>query len=130
MAPDWITREISSGLQKLILLSLDRSPPLDVLSGGTLPAWAEAISKGRAFNEQRDTPRFKTAFLTLQVRCTRWPAPRDFIDALPRLEGEPRNKRVDSDSSRRAGMQAIREIAKLLGLDNPADEGDDHAVTT
>ena len=124
MAPDWITREINSGLQKLIPLSLDHSPPFDVLSRGTLPAWAEAISKGRAFNEQRDTPRFKIAFLTLQVRCKRWPAPCDFIDALPPIEGEPRNRPADSDSSRRVGILATSEIAKFLGITNLVDRGD------
>jgi hypothetical protein len=106
----------------MVLLSLDRSPPLDILSRGTLPAWVEAISTGRAFDEQRDVPRFRAAFTTLQVRCTRWPAPREFIDALPHLEGEPRNKRIDSDSSRQVGMRAIKEISKSLGLDYPAEE--------
>lgn len=123
MAQDWIVREISSGLQKLILLSLDRAPALDVLSRGTLPAWVEAITEGRAFDEQRDAPRFRAAFRALQGRCTSWPAPREFLEAMPSLPGERRPKRLESDQARACGMRAIAEINRMLGLDREEEEG-------
>lgn len=126
MAQDWIIREISSGLQKLILLSLDRAPALDVLTRGTLPAWVEAITEGRQFVEQRDAPRFKAAFRTLQGRCTSWPAPREFLDAMPSLPGAPRHKRLGSDEARACGMRAIAEISAMLGL-GQEDDGLCHA---
>ncbi len=124
MAQDWIVREISSGLQKLILLSLERSPALDVLSRGTLPAWVEAITEGRAFDEQRDAPRFKAAFRTLQGRCTSWPAPREFLEAMPPLPGAPRTKRLDSDHARACGMRAIAEINAMLGIGEDENAGE------
>lgn len=124
-AQDWITREISSGLQKLILLSLERAPALDVLSRGTLPAWVEAITDGRVYEEQRDAPRFKAAFRTLQGRCKHWPAPRDLLEAMPPLPGEPRHRRLSNDESRACGMRAIAEINAMLGI-GQHDEEQDH----
>jgi hypothetical protein len=113
-------------LQKLILLSLDRSPALDVLTRGTLPAWVEAITEGRQFVEGRDEPRFKAAFRTLQGRCTSWPAPREFLEAMPPLPGAPRHKRLDSDNARACGMRAIAEINAMLGIsdDHGGEQGD------
>ena len=115
-------------MQKLILLSLERAPALDVLSRGTLPAWVEAITEGRVFDEQRDSPRFKAAFRTLQGRCRNWPSPRDLLDAMPPLPGEPRHRRLTSDESRACGMRAIAEINAMLGLDRDDDEQDHDAA--
>lgn len=116
MVPTWITREISSGLQKLVLLSLERTPAMDVISRGTLPAWAEAITYGREFDEERDAPRFRAAFVRLQATCTHWPAPRDFIDALPGPKSVVQSKRIGSDAARDVGMRSIRKIYEMLEL--------------
>lgn len=109
-------------MQKLILLSLDRAPALDVLTRGTLPAWVEAITEGRVFEEQRDAPRFKAAFRALQGRCKSWPAPRDLLDAMPPLPGEPRHRRLTSDESRACGIRAIAEINAMLGINHDDEE--------
>jgi hypothetical protein len=114
---DWITREISSGLQKLVLLNLDHAPAYDVLSRGTLPAWVEAITTGRALVEKRDAPRLREAFRRLMATCTRWPTPRELLDAMPALPGPPPVARLDSDDGRRRGMEALAAIAKRMGWD-------------
>lgn len=114
---DWITREISSGLQKLVLLNLDRAPAYDVLSRGTLPAWIEAITVGRVLDEDRDAPRLREAFRRLMANCTRWPTPRELLDAMPSLPGPPPVARLDSDDNKRRGMQALADIAKRMGWD-------------
>lgn len=123
MQTNWIDREISTGLQKLILLSLDRTPALDIMHG-VVDAWVEAITAGRVFDETRDAPRFKTAFRALAQHCNAWPSPKEFLETLPRLESEPQLNRVESAQSRLMGMKAMAEIAQLLGINQPSDDSE------
>lgn len=126
--PDWILPTLKVGLQKLLCLSLEGQPSADVI-GGTLLAWHEVITHRRVFEESRDRTRFEDAFRTLAQRCHRWPTPADFLDALPRLEGEPRVKRIESRAAREAGMRAIADITAMLRLNEPQEqEGDDAAA--
>lgn len=115
MATDWITREISSGLQKLILLNLNHAPALDVLTRGTLPAWIEAITHNRKFEEQRDAPRIREGFRTLLDRSRDWPTPRDLLDAMPKLV-EPKSgaKRIESPGARAAFRKTLDDIEALF----------------
>ena len=71
-----------TGLQKLACLSLDRTPAAEILTG-TAQAWIEALTDGRAWDEERDAARVRRAFVTLARTCRRWPAPAEFVDALP-----------------------------------------------
>jgi len=96
------------------LLSLERTPGSDVIAG-TAQAWREAITAGKSYDEDRDAERFKAAFRTLAGRCTHWPAPRDFLDAMPSLPGAPAVAKIDSDDNRRRGMQALADIAARMG---------------
>ena len=116
---DWILRELGKGLQKLLCLRLDGQPADDSIAG-TLLAWHEAVST-RWYDEAEDTPRFQTAFREL-MRCSKhWPAPAHFLDALPRLEEpykvpETYAPRLESDESRRVGMQHVGDIMRKLGM--------------
>lgn len=123
MATNWITRTISSGLQKLVLLNLDHAPALDVLAEGTLPAWVEAVTAGKALDEARDEPRMREAFRRLMGSCSSWPTPRQFLDAMPPLVSEaPRQFRLPSEQSKRVGMQHIAEISAKLGIERPGTD--------
>jgi hypothetical protein len=77
--------EVLTGLQKLCPLSLDRTPAAEVLPGTAL-SWHEAITAGRDWDKTRDTPRIRAAFTTLANTRETWPAPKHFLDALPRVE--------------------------------------------
>lgn len=117
MHQDWITRTISSGLQKLILLSLDHAPALDVLAAGTLPAWVEAVTYGRGFNQQRDEPRIQEGFRRLMATATVWPTPRQLLEAMPPLASSaPTQRRLPSDEKRESAMRHIAEISAKLGI--------------
>jgi hypothetical protein len=113
--PDWLMRELRDGLQKLLCLSLDGQPSADVIAG-TLLAWAEVLTAGRVFEQERDTPRFRAAFRTLASRARRWPAPVDFIEALPRIETPRHGPRLESDKAREMRMSSIAEISARLGI--------------
>ena len=110
---DWMTKEILTGLQKLLCLSLDRTPALDSIEG-TLAAWMEALTFGRAWDEQRDTPRIRQAFSTLMQNSDRWPSPSQFNDCLPRivnnLDALPRI--ILTDEQRKANLDRLAEMAK------------------
>jgi hypothetical protein len=79
---DWILDEIATGLQKLYLLSLDRTPAAELLAG-TAQSWLEIITTGRVWDEARDAHRIREAFVTLGLTRESWPAPKHFIEALP-----------------------------------------------
>lgn len=81
----WIHDAILDGLSRLLCLGMDRTPAADMIAG-TAAAWVEAITTGRSFDEARDRPRFRAAFVTLAQTREMWPQPKHFLDALPRVE--------------------------------------------
>lgn len=104
-------------MQKLMPLSLESTPAAEVMAGTAL-AWHEVLVHGRVFEQARDLPRFREAFRTLAGRQRRWPAPIDFLEALPRIEA-PRTPepKLDSDASRAVGARHIGDIAALLKIE-------------
>ncbi|WP_458788953.1 hypothetical protein [Dyella jiangningensis] len=93
---------------------MERQPAAELIKG-TLAMWGRVITNGRAFDEQRDTPRFRAAFLTLGARRT-WPAPQDFIDALPRIEKERTPLRLMSDEQRERNRRRINGLIDKLNF--------------
>lgn len=103
-----------TGFQKLLCLSLERQPAVDLLPG-TVMAWAEVIRTGRAFDEALDAPRFRKAFVTLASTRRSWPAPADFLDALP---PRPELKSLPAKAADPEKAKAIiAELAKAIKKD-------------
>lgn len=111
-------------MRKLLSLSLEGQPAHDV-AGKTLAVWVEVICTGRVFDEAKDRPRFRAAFRTLMSRETRWPTPSKFLDALP-SNVVPFRKlpRLESEKRRRAGLEALKDIAKTCNFPMPNDDDD------
>jgi hypothetical protein len=126
MATDWVLEEILTGMQKLIPLSLESTPAAEVMAGTAL-AWHEVLVHGRVFDPSRDRPRFREAFRTLAARQRRWPAPVDFLEALPRPVQEKEPVAIDSDKGRAVGMRTIADIAEKLRIEpvKPYSDVDD-----
>jgi hypothetical protein len=61
------------------------TPSYDVIDV-TVGTWLEAVTIGREWEETRDAPRIRQAFVTLANSRESWPAPKHFLDALPRVE--------------------------------------------
>lgn len=101
-------------MQQLLCLGLERQPASELIKG-TLAMWERVVTNGRAFDEQRDAPRFRAAFLALGSRRT-WPAPQDFIDALPRVEKERVPLRLLSDEQRQRNRQRINDMLTKLNF--------------
>ncbi|MFZ5659162.1 MAG: hypothetical protein ACOY5C_04815 [Pseudomonadota bacterium] len=82
MAEKWLEREIASGLQGLLALRLPGAPADDSVTL-TLDIWLVAVKHAVTWNESADTTRIRHAFQTLFRTCVHWPAPKQFLDALP-----------------------------------------------
>jgi hypothetical protein len=80
--PQWLRNEVLDGLSKLVTLSLDRTPAVDVIAG-TAETWMEAICHRREWHEAQDRMRVRQAFATLAATCTTWPNPKLFLEAMP-----------------------------------------------
>jgi hypothetical protein len=80
---NWLKTELLTGFQKLLCLGLDRTPASEVIPG-TVEAWSEVLLTGNYdWQEDRDVSRFRAAFLTMARTRRTWPAPADFLEALP-----------------------------------------------
>jgi hypothetical protein len=110
---DWLAIEILTGIQKLLCLGLDRTPATDLIDG-TVMAWHEAITTGRAFDKDRDAGRIRAAFVTLASTRETWPTPKHFLDALPRVEQAALSYEVKPASPEQAAA-ALAKIREMLG---------------
>jgi hypothetical protein len=120
--PQWLRDEVLDGFTRLVTLSLDRTPAVDVIVG-TAETWMEAICHRRQWSQREDTGRVRAAFRTLAAESTSWPRPRDFLDALPaRAPVEAIPSLLDESArerSRLAAEKAISEIGELLHVKQP-----------
>lgn len=111
---EWLLLEVATGIQKLSCLSLDRTPAAEMLTG-TAQAWVEAITDGRSWDRQRDAGRVRTAFLTLARTIRRWPAPVEFLEALPPVAAPLALARDRRPADPEVARNAIEKIKALLG---------------
>lgn len=81
---------------------------------GTAQAWIEALSSGRAWERERDASRVRQAFVTLAKTVRRWPAPVEFMEALPPVQqlAIARESRPASPEVAEANKRRIREMLR------------------
>jgi hypothetical protein len=115
---DWFHNEMIDGLTKLMSLSLDRTPAADSVQI-TAATWIEATTTGRVWDQARDASRIRAAFSTLYSTSEKWPAPRHFLDALPRVEVRALDYEV-KPASREDAQAAMARIREMLGESVPA----------
>ena len=81
--PKFVSDELLTGLQKLMMLRLEGAPPADGIKL-TASVWMEAIaSLPIQWDEQQDAGRITRAFACLLAEIERWPAPKILIKHLP-----------------------------------------------
>lgn len=109
-------------MQKLFCLGLERTPAAEVIPG-TAQAWHESLTASRTWSEERDTPRIRAAFTTLATTRETWPAPRHFLDALPRVEQAAIGYEVKpaSRAEAKAAMDRCRSMLADVPTFTPAD---------
>lgn len=112
MCDRWFEDEVRAGLLGLMTLSLDRTPSAEAFPA-TVAVWLDSLTREMAWNEDRDLERVRTAFSRLSAQNLRWPAPREFLIALP----PPRQpKRIGNNRGRKPSAVALAHIAECARL--------------
>lgn len=114
--PAWLRREISSGLQALVALSLKNQPAAEVLPL-TADIWLRAVQRGSVGCdiESIDAPRIREGFEQLFPRLREWPTPVDLLDRIPgRPEREKLPEPPRSAEQEAVGRRALMEIEERL----------------
>lgn len=110
--PSWFKSEVNTVLQRLMALSLDRSPPYDTIKL-TSQAWLEAIwSSNINWIQEDDAWRIKETGLEMARRVTVWPSPKMFLEMLP--QRIPRAKLPEPEYPKELAKENFRKIYELL----------------
>ena len=81
--PKFVSDELLTGLQKLMMLRLEGAPPADGIKL-TASVWVEAIaSVNISWAERLDKGRITAGFTRLFAEIERWPTPKMLIRCLP-----------------------------------------------
>lgn len=109
---EWFRNEILTGLQKLALLNLDRTPACDTLPGTAL-AWIDTLWPTRVWIPDIHMPRIREAFRTLARQRQTWPPPAAFLDALPSWNPSTLAiKKMLSEDQRKANREKVDYLMK------------------
>lgn len=119
--PDWFDKSITEGIQRLMLLGLDRMPPSEFISG-TVDAWCDALFPGRDWRIT-DADRIREGFRVLSMTRRTWPTPSEFLQAIPpRPEPKALPGRVWTDAEMRENRRRLREMIEAAFPDLPEEE--------
>lgn len=80
----WLVEEVSDGLRQLYALSPNGTPAVELIER-TIAVWCAALMRNRRLDATRDTPRLRSAFLTIATTVDRWPLPSQLIEAMPKI---------------------------------------------
>ena len=116
--PDWAYNQMIDGLQKLLVLRLQGSPPADTISA-LAAVWEEALTPITwAWQPETDGERLPIAFRQLIRQAEKWTQPAQLIKQIP-----PRNtltaallpnKQPVSPEQREANRQRLQQILNQL----------------
>lgn len=101
----------------MLTLSLDRTPAAELL-GETAITWADALWAGRAWHDSDDA-RIAEAFRRLSGAQRQWPAPADFLAALPpRTPSSLRSlpARTPTAAECDAVLRRLEKMAREVGI--------------
>lgn len=125
MEIEWLQDELVTGFQKLYCLGLERTPAAEILPG-TAKVWVETLADRFTWDQQRDTPRIRRAFVILAGTRRNWPLPQDFMDALPPPAEQARiERKPDIPETPAARMQRLQDlgIVQQVGKMAAAEQG-------
>lgn len=109
--PVELQKAIADGLSGMIVLRLRGSPAAEAVEP-LAKVWIAAItSRPIAWDADLDLPRIRRAFVELAATMDRWPAPADFMAALP-----PRKSQLSlaSPTDRNMSPETRRLVDGLL----------------
>lgn len=129
MAHLFINDEVATGLQRLLILRLNGSPPADAIEA-TATVWIDAVMRYPvAWNEQQDRWRIQVGFDQLVWKSERWPTVKHLIDSLPnRNPPPPLPKPKMTKQQQERGKQKLKQILEHLEIKRMPPEHDGHAA--
>ena len=103
--PKFVSDELLTGLQKLMMLRLEGAPPADGIK-------LTAIQ----WDEQQDTGRVTRAFACLLAEIERWPAPKMLIKHLPPREelAQLEHKRQLTPEEKARGRENLKKLYQKI----------------
>lgn len=81
-------------------------------------AWIEVLENGRQWDQSRDVPRFRQAFVKLAETREQWPQPKHFLEALPRVE-QAAVTHATQEATPEQAAAALARIRAILGTPLP-----------
>lgn len=88
-----------------------------------MAAWFDALSFGRQWDQERDTPRIRHAFRVLGANRTEWPAPKDLIDSLPVSEQKQLTQSTGIPETREEREANLERLRQLYGAIEHGQQG-------
>ena len=117
MAEAWFEQAIAVGLARLAALALPGTPIDERSAAACRAVWVDALWPGRAWAQHLDAARIEEAFRQLAARCKRWPAPADFLEALPaRPQPVPLPPPSLSEAQRAQVRQRLAELVAKMRM--------------
>lgn len=114
--PKFVSDELLTGLQKLMMLRLEGAPPADGIKL-TASVWVEAIaSVNISWAEQLDKGRITAGFTQLFAEIERWPTPKMLIRCLP-PRPEPlklEHKRQLTPEEEARGRENLKKLYQII----------------
>ena len=108
--PDWAYNQMIEGLQKLLVLRLQGSPPADTI-GALAMVWEEALTPITwAWQPETDGARLPAAFRRLISQAEKWAQPAQLIKQIPPRTEPPVSALIENKRSPPSAVE--RELAK------------------
>ena len=114
--PKFVSDELLTGLQKLMMLRPDGAPPNSGIKL-TASVWIEAIaSLPIRWDEQQDAGRITRAFACLLAEIERWPTPKMLIRCLPPRPEPPKleHKRQLTPEEKARGRENLKKLNQKI----------------
>ncbi|OAM30338.1 hypothetical protein A7P96_06940 [Eikenella sp. NML03-A-027] len=114
--PKFVSDELLTGLQKLMMLRLEGAPPADGIKL-TASVWVEAIaSVNISWAEQLDKGRITAGFTRLFAEIERWPTPKMLIRCLPPRPEPPKleHKRQLTPEEEARGRENLKKLYQII----------------
>lgn len=114
--PKFVSDELLTGLQKLMMLRLEGAPPADGIKL-TASVWVEAIaSVNISWVEQLDKGRITAGFTRLFAEIERWPTPKMLIRCLPPRPEPPKleHKRQLTPEEKARGRENLKKLYQII----------------
>lgn len=101
-----------NGLQRLLVLSLQNTPPADTIKL-TAAVWCDTIWPHTQWQPE-DIARIEAAFQSLCRHSDRWPTPRQFLDCLPRRAELLKLTEGMTEEEMARGRQRVAELLSMV----------------